>query len=86
MISLGDKVKDKITGLKGIVVAITNWLHGCTRITIQPEGLKDGKPYDTYTFDEPQAELIKEQVITPAAVARHGNRPDTKRKKDPTDV
>ena len=59
-IELGDTAKDTITGLTGIVVAITEWLHSCRRITIQPQHLnKDGQPLDNYTIDEPQAELIE---------------------------
>lgn len=56
---LGDRVKDRITGFMGIVVARTKWLNGCTRITIQPETLKDGNPIETQCFDEPQLELIE---------------------------
>ncbi len=59
-IELGDVAKDKITGLKGVIVAITEWLYACRRITIQPQNLgKDGQPLDTYTCDEPQVELVK---------------------------
>jgi len=54
-INLGDKVKDTVTGFKGIAIARTIWLHGCARITVQPEGVqKDGKLYETQVFDEPQ--------------------------------
>lgn len=37
MVELGDRVKDKISGLKGIAVGISNYLYGCRRISIQPE-------------------------------------------------
>jgi len=59
MINLGDTVKDKISGYKGIVIAITAWLHGCKRVTVQSQKLKDGKPLDNFTFDEPQLEVLK---------------------------
>ena len=61
-INLGDRVKDSITGFTGVAVAQTKWLHGCTRITIQPEQLKDGKVVEAMTFDEPQIKLVKESV------------------------
>ena len=58
-IQLGDKVKDTVTGFKGIAMARTTWLQGCDRITIQPKGVdKDGKTYRNETFDEPQVEVI----------------------------
>jgi len=72
-VKLGSKVKDKITGLTGIAVARTCWLHGCVRVTIQPQELKDGKPLDNYTVDEPQCEVIEEEK-KPAAAPRHGDR------------
>ena len=42
-IHLGDRVKDKLTGFSGVVVAITEWLNGCTRMAVQPEKLVEGK-------------------------------------------
>ena len=63
-IELGDIAKDKITGLKGVVVAITEWLYACRRVTIQPQNLgKDGQPLDNYTCDEPQMELVKKAKV-----------------------
>lgn len=47
MIILGDRVKDEITGLSGIVIAVTQWLNGCVRMQVQPEKLKDGIPTPT---------------------------------------
>ena len=58
-INLGDKVKDAITGFKGIAIGRTTWLHGCDRITVQPEGVnKEGEIYESQTFDEPQLVLL----------------------------
>lgn len=63
-INLGDKVKDSVTGFTGIAVARTTWLHGCDRITIQPEKLsKEGKVVDNNTFDEMQLVLVKANAI-----------------------
>jgi hypothetical protein len=59
-IKLGSKVRDKITGLTGIAYGRTEWLHGCTRITVQPQELKDGAPVAMSSFDEPQLEVIEE--------------------------
>ena len=62
-IELGDRVKDKITGLKGIVTARHEYLYGCLRMAVQPEEGKDGKPIETFVVDEPQLELLKKGVI-----------------------
>lgn len=64
-IELGDRVADKITGLKGVVVAITKWLYSCTRVSVQVENAKDGKYPDQFTVDEPQLELVKKGVAKP---------------------
>ena len=65
MINLGDKVRDRVSGLEGIVVARTNWLNGCIRFTIQPQELKDGKPVDTSWFDIEDMELVRSNVLSP---------------------
>lgn len=63
-LNLGDKVKDTVTGFTGIAVARTTWLHGCDRVTIQPEGLtKEGKVHDNFTFDEMQLVVVKENAV-----------------------
>lgn len=52
---LGDIARDQITQYEGVVVCISTWLHGCRRMTLQArECAADGKPKDSYTFDEPQ--------------------------------
>lgn len=82
-INLGDKCKDKITGFKGTCIGRTQWLHGCVRITIQPEALRDGKPIEAHTFDEPQVELIKAAPAKVAALTG-GPIPSPKRAKTPS--
>ena len=61
-ITLGSKSKDTISGFTGIVVCISKWLNGCTRITIQPQELKDGKPLENLTFDVVQVEVVEEKA------------------------
>lgn len=61
MITLGSMVRDKITGLTGIAVCRTDWLHGCCRIGVQSQQLHDGKPIDPQYFDEPQLEVVTEE-------------------------
>jgi hypothetical protein len=83
-IQLGDRVKDSITGLTGIAVAKTQWLHGCERITIQPEKLNEGKVPDTATFDEPQVVVVKAQQSPKGRTDTGGPRPEPQRKATPT--
>ncbi len=65
MIGLGDKVRDRITGVTGIVVARTQWINGCIRICVQPQEVKDGKPVDTSVFDIEELVRVEAGVITP---------------------
>lgn len=75
-IKLGDKVKDKVTGFKGIAIGVTTWLHGCKRIAVQPQELKDGKPIDALSFDEPQLEMIESEKIKTGSRETGGPRPE----------
>lgn len=61
-IRLGDVARDTITGFSGVVVCVAKWLHGCERLTLQPQELRDGKPVDLQTFDRPQLELVTPRV------------------------
>lgn len=64
-IKLGDRVKDRITGIVGIVVGYHYYLFGCERISLQPESAgKDGKIPDQIGIDAVQAKLVKPGAIT----------------------
>lgn len=44
-IQLGDIARDTVTGYQGTVIARTEWLNGCWRLTLQSNTLdKEGKP------------------------------------------
>jgi len=64
MIKLGQKVKDNITGFKGIAIARCEYLNGCISIEVQPIELKDGRPI--------KAEWIDEQRLTTKSSAKTG--------------
>lgn len=64
MIKLGNKVKDVITGFKGVVIGRTEWLHGCTTCGVVPQELKDGTTIDSKWFDEGRLEVVKGKVKT----------------------
>ncbi len=62
-IERGDKVRDKVTGCCGIVVAITHWLYGCDRLMLQGEEGKDGKPTEPFSIDVKQADIVKKMAV-----------------------
>mgnify|MGYP001560420616 CR=1 FL=1 len=60
---LGARVKDRVTGLIGIVLSRAEHLFGCARYWVQPQELKDGKPVDGMWIDEDALEVIEVGVI-----------------------
>lgn len=65
-IDLGDLARDRITGYKGIVVAKTEWLNGCVRVTLQAQKLDAGKVPQTESFDVEQVEVLKVAEFKPS--------------------
>lgn len=81
-LKLGDRVQDRISKFTGVVVAITDWLNGCRRITIQPESLHDGKPVDSHTFDSEQV-VVLESAPSVVASSKGGPSIEPVRSADP---
>lgn len=81
-VKLGQRVREKFSGIEGTVIGITDWLYGCRRITIQPDGQKDGKPLEHFGADEPQCEVI-EPTPAPASRPTGGPRDEVTRRSDP---
>ena len=59
MITLGDEVKDIVSGFKGIAVVRHTYLQGCDRISVQPLIDQVGSLLDAESFDEPQLKILK---------------------------
>jgi hypothetical protein len=78
-IELGDVARDDITGFTGVVVAQTKWIHGCVRWSLQPQEMKDGKPIDPCSFDEPQLTLVSKKVAKTTG-GTGGPRPEPRRR------
>lgn len=79
-IKLGERVRDKISGLEGIAEGIADWRNGCRRIAIKPTELdKDGTPRGTYWCDEPDVERVKGVKPIPEQRKTGGPRPDPTR-------
>lgn len=63
-IRLGDHVKDTITGFHGVVVAVTLWLNGCRRMTVQPRDLTEkGSMPMSESFDEGQLVVLERGAV-----------------------
>ena len=59
MITLGDKVKDTITGFEGIVTARCVFINGCIQYCIKPKVDKDGKMIGAEWIDEDRLKIVK---------------------------
>jgi len=57
-ILMKDLVEDTITGFKGTVIGMAQYLNGCSRCEVKPKGLKDGKTIESEWIDEGQLEVI----------------------------
>lgn len=63
-ITLGDRVRDKISGFEGVATCRTAWLYGCIRWMVSPEKLdKGGDIIAPQVFDEPQLALVSANVL-----------------------
>lgn len=76
-VNLGQKVKHTITGFEGVVIAKTEWLNGCWRITVQSQSMHEGKPIDPQVFDIEELEAIDDKKVTRASSRTGGGRPNT---------
>ena len=76
---LGKTYRDRITGYTGVAMCVSQWLHGCRRITLQSRELKDGKPVDSWTFDELDLEPVGDEVVSAPSSGTGGPRPEPSR-------
>ena len=76
-ICLGDRAKDRVSGFKGIVTGMTEYLNGCVRVVIEPEELKDGQIIESRYFDEQQVDVIDKEVIPRGNIEAGGPRGNT---------
>jgi hypothetical protein len=67
---LGDQVKDRVTGFKGVIMARTQWMNLCIRYSVQARDLQDGKPVPDQWFDENDIELVRGSKNLAPEVAR----------------
>ena len=82
-IALGDTARDIVTEYEGVVIAISTWLNGCVRITLQARGLKDGKPFEHHGCDVEQLVLVKRSAEAMPTKKAGGPMPEPMRNADP---
>jgi hypothetical protein len=58
---LGQRAKDKITGLEGFLIGKASYITGCDQYLIQPE-LKDGNHREGRWIDEGRIEILGEGI------------------------
>ena len=61
-IPMGSKVKDRITGVKGIVTARTEFITGCIRYNVEQPVNKDGTVPEILSFDEERLDIVEPPV------------------------
>ena len=61
--NLGDELKDKVTGFKGVVMVRAQYATGCVHYGLQSEKLKDNAPSEWQWVDASRLELEKENAV-----------------------
>ena len=64
MITLGEEVKDKVSGFKGIATSRVEYLNGCIQYGVTPKVEKHNKKVDTCYIDEDQLVVVSTGVNT----------------------
>ena len=61
---LGDLLKDKVSGFKGIALSKSYYATGCVHFGLgATETTKDGGVHDWQWFDQSRLDLVKKQAI-----------------------
>jgi hypothetical protein len=68
--SLGDEVRNKVTGFTGIVTTYAKHLAGCDRLWVEPRVGEDGKARDGQWSDIDMVEIVSPGVVEPVAYIR----------------
>ena len=60
---IGDEVLDSISGFKGVITARTEYLYGTINYHVKPMELKDNKPQEEESIEEPQVQLLTKNKL-----------------------
>jgi len=63
MITLGEEIRDKVTGLVGIATARVEYLNGCVQYCLRPKIKKDGKYPEGEYIDQGQLEVVGKGIL-----------------------
>lgn len=66
-IKLGERYRDRVSGLEGIAVCETRYMNNCVRIGLQPPVDKNGKMPDWAYLDYEQLERVDAGIWTDPA-------------------
>lgn len=71
-IEMGNKVRDLVTGLEGIVTGRAEYLNGCVQYSVKPPVGADGKMPEAWWLDEAQLVVTGQGVAIPAPLRAVG--------------
>lgn len=63
VIELGQKAKDKVTGLEGIITGRATYIYGCDQYCLVPPVSSDSKLPDAHWFDEGRIEIVGKGIL-----------------------
>lgn len=70
---LGETLRDKVSGFKGICTGRADYLTGCRQYKLQPKGLnKEKLPWNTEWFDEEQLSVLPDEIVSFKAMPSSG--------------
>lgn len=69
---LGNKIRDKVTGVEGITTGYVTYMNGCIQWNIHPKADKEGKTTDANYYDEQQLEFIDDGIADVASNKKTG--------------
>ena len=57
---IGTKVKDRLSGVVGVIVARTEWLYRSPEVALARDGCDaDGRPWDLMWLDEGRVSIVE---------------------------
>ena len=62
-IKLGQRVKDKVTGFKGIAIAKCEYLNGCVQFDIAPVVNEKGETMKNQWIDQQQLQVVDHGIL-----------------------
>lgn len=61
-LELGIEVKDKVTGLRGVIIARVEYLYTKDEVLVQPKEINDGKPAPSVWFHADRVQVAEEKT------------------------